>query len=63
MALCAPHKVNKGKVPLKMYQYGLLGHLVGLLRAQLSVPHFDSEGETASEGRGAMGRTITSIGD
>eukprot|EP00975_Prorocentrum_lima_P055968 11732629-Prorocentrum_lima.AAC.1 len=37
MALC----------PFEVYQDGLLGHVVGLLRAQLPVPHLDSEGERA----------------
>eukprot|EP00975_Prorocentrum_lima_P066736 12910917-Prorocentrum_lima.AAC.1 len=42
----------------EVYQDGLLGHLV---RAQLSVPHQDVEGEMAGEGRRAMGRTLNSI--
>eukprot|EP00975_Prorocentrum_lima_P024795 5205072-Prorocentrum_lima.AAC.1 len=61
MALWSLRKVNKGKVLSRCIKYGLMGHLVGLLRAQLSVPHLDVEGETAGEGRRAMGWTITSI--
>eukprot|EP00975_Prorocentrum_lima_P045549 9534063-Prorocentrum_lima.AAC.1 len=35
--------------PSEVYQDGLLGHLVGLIRAQLSVPHADVEGEQGGE--------------
>eukprot|EP00975_Prorocentrum_lima_P064657 12898882-Prorocentrum_lima.AAC.1 len=42
--------------PLEVYQDGLLGHVVGLLRAQFSVPHEDVEGEQGGEPRRAMGR-------
>eukprot|EP00975_Prorocentrum_lima_P022155 4662012-Prorocentrum_lima.AAC.1 len=47
--------------PWEVYQDGLLGHVVGLLRAQLSAPHADTEGEQGGEGRRAMGRTIDSV--
>eukprot|EP00975_Prorocentrum_lima_P031904 6698926-Prorocentrum_lima.AAC.1 len=42
--------------PMEVYQDGLLGHVVGLLRSQLSVPHEDTEGEQGGEPRRAMGR-------
>eukprot|EP00975_Prorocentrum_lima_P045430 9513139-Prorocentrum_lima.AAC.1 len=42
--------------PLEVYQDGLLGHIVGLLRPQLSVTLEDIEGEQGGEPRRAMGR-------
>eukprot|EP00975_Prorocentrum_lima_P007604 1631749-Prorocentrum_lima.AAC.1 len=47
--------------PMEVYRDGLLGHLVGLLRAQLSVPHDGTEGEQGGEPRRAMGRTFDRI--
>eukprot|EP00975_Prorocentrum_lima_P041161 8650130-Prorocentrum_lima.AAC.1 len=47
--------------PLDVYQDGLLGHMVGILRSQLQVPHQDNDGEAARACRRAMGRNITSI--
>eukprot|EP00975_Prorocentrum_lima_P015738 3338792-Prorocentrum_lima.AAC.1 len=51
------HKVG----PVEVYQDGLLGHVLGLLRAQLSVPPEDNEGGQGGEPRRAMGRTFNSI--
>eukprot|EP00975_Prorocentrum_lima_P052142 10921752-Prorocentrum_lima.AAC.1 len=44
--------------PMEVYQDGLLGHVAGLLRAQLSVPHDDTEGEQGGCPRRATGRTF-----
>eukprot|EP00975_Prorocentrum_lima_P049258 10307915-Prorocentrum_lima.AAC.1 len=47
--------------PWEVYEDGLLGYLVGLLRAQLSEPHADTEGEQGGEPSNAMGRTFDSV--
>eukprot|EP00975_Prorocentrum_lima_P070121 12930201-Prorocentrum_lima.AAC.1 len=47
--------------PVEVYEDGLLGRVVGILRAQLSVPHEDNEGEQGGELRRAMGRTFNSV--
>eukprot|EP00975_Prorocentrum_lima_P068498 12921074-Prorocentrum_lima.AAC.1 len=45
--------------PREVYQAGFLGHLVGLLRAQLSVPHLDVEGEMQEKGEGPWAEPST----
>eukprot|EP00975_Prorocentrum_lima_P026277 5522977-Prorocentrum_lima.AAC.1 len=47
--------------PMEVYQDGLLAHVVGLLRSQLSVPHEDTEGEQGGEPRRAMGGNCNSV--
>eukprot|EP00975_Prorocentrum_lima_P053802 11289588-Prorocentrum_lima.AAC.1 len=42
--------------PAEVYQDGLLAHVAGILRAQLSVPHEDVTG--GGEPRRAMGRNL-----
>eukprot|EP00975_Prorocentrum_lima_P011827 2517188-Prorocentrum_lima.AAC.1 len=55
------HAGNHRVGPFEVYHDGRLDHLVGILRSQLSVPHDDKEGDTAGEGRRAMGWSISSI--
>eukprot|EP00975_Prorocentrum_lima_P016516 3503101-Prorocentrum_lima.AAC.1 len=47
-----------GEPPVEVYQDGLLAHVVGILRAQVSVPHEDVEGEQGGGSRRSMGRNL-----